>query len=60
MPTALVENVGLSRHRATLIAGFVELMFPVGNTLPALALDKMGRKKTMITGCALLSFCMMM
>ncbi|KAJ4290580.1 hypothetical protein N0V90_010797 [Kalmusia sp. IMI 367209] len=48
MPTVLVENVGMTSQRAILIAGFVELMFPVGNTLPALALDKMGRRPTMM------------
>ena len=60
MPTVLVENVGLPRNSAQLIAGFVELMFIIGNTLPALALDRMGRRPTMIWGCACLSFCMMM
>lgn len=56
----LVKNVGMSPHRAQLIAGFVELMFPIGNTLPALALDKLGRRRTMMTGCTILSACMMM
>ena len=60
MPTVLIKNVGLPRHEAQLIAGFVELMFIVGNTAPALALDRMGRRKTMMFGCACLSFCMMM
>ncbi|EMD00332.1 hypothetical protein BAUCODRAFT_102843 [Baudoinia panamericana UAMH 10762] len=60
MPTVLVRNVGMSRSQAILIAGFVQLMFPIGNTLPALALDRMGRKRTMIIGCGCLSFCMMM
>lgn len=59
MPTVLVVNVGMSAPRAQLIAGFVELMFPVGNTLPALFLDRMGRKKTMMTGCGILSGCML-
>lgn len=60
MPTVLVENVGMAPSRAILVAGFVELMFVVGNTLPALALDRMGRKRTMMAGCAALSICMMM
>ncbi|KAK3073336.1 hypothetical protein LTR53_005184 [Teratosphaeriaceae sp. CCFEE 6253] len=34
-------------------------MFPIGNTLPALALDRMGRKMTMMIGCAILSFSML-
>ncbi|EME85961.1 uncharacterized protein MYCFIDRAFT_186372 [Pseudocercospora fijiensis CIRAD86] len=60
MPTVLVQNVGLSRNTSLLIAGFVQCMFIVGNTLPALALDRMGRRPTMIWGCGLLSGCMMM
>jgi hypothetical protein len=60
MPTVLVVNVGMGAKQAQLIAGFVELMFVVGNTLPALALDRLGRKRTMMVGCGLLSFCMMM
>jgi len=35
-------------------------MFPIGNLLPALALDRIGRRWTMIWGCAGLSICMMM
>ena len=58
MPTLLVQNVGMAPRRATLIAGFVELMFVVGNTLPAFYLDRMGRKKTMMIGSGLLSGCM--
>ena len=60
MPTVLVENVNVERNTALLIAGFVQLMFVIGNTLPALALDRMGRRWTMIWGCAALSICMMM
>lgn len=60
MPTVLVDNVNVEPNTALLIAGFVQLMFVVGNTLPALALDRMGRKWTMIWGCAALSICMMM
>ena len=60
MPTVLVENVGMPASQAQLVAGFVELMFVVGNTLPAFALDRLGRRRIMMTGCALLSFCMMM
>lgn len=60
MPTVLATNVGMSVGRATLIAGFVELMFPIGNTVPAFFLDRMGRRKTMMVGCGCLSFCMLM
>ena len=60
MPTVLVESVEVPRNTALLVAGFVQLMFVIGNTLPALALDRIGRKWTMIWGCAALSVCMMM
>ncbi|KAF2725398.1 general substrate transporter [Polychaeton citri CBS 116435] len=60
MPTVLVENVGMSPAKAILLAGGVELMFPLGNTLPALALDRMGRRRTMMIGSGILSFCMLM
>ncbi len=60
MPTVLVTNVGVERNTALLVAGFVQLMFVIGNTLPALALDRMGRKWTMIWGCAGLCICMAM
>jgi hypothetical protein len=53
-------NVGVDPSTALLIAGFIQIMFPIGNTAPALALDRMGRRWTMIWGCAALSFCMMM
>jgi len=59
MPTVLVTNVGMAPARAQLVAGFVELMFVVGNTLPAFYLDRMGRKKTMMVGCGILSGCML-
>jgi MFS family permease len=35
-------------------------MFIVGSLGPALALDRMGRKKTMLYGCIGLGICMMM
>ncbi|KAK3684562.1 hypothetical protein LTR37_020165 [Vermiconidia calcicola] len=60
MPTVLVSNVGVERNTALLVAGFVQLMFVIGNTVPALALDRMGRKYTMFWGCAALSVCMML
>jgi MFS family permease len=36
------------------------MMFMLGSILPSFTLDRMGRRKTMITGCAGLSLCMMM
>lgn len=60
LPSALTGSVGLDRSTALLIAGFIQLMFPIGNLLPALALDRIGRRWTMIWGCAALSLCMML
>ena len=60
MPTVLVVNVGMPAKQAQLVAGFVELMFIVGNTLPAFMIDKLGRKKIMMVGCAGCSLCMML
>ncbi len=59
MPTVLVSSVKLAPKTAQIIAGFIQLMFIVGNLGPALALDRMGRKKTMLFGCFGLGCCMM-
>jgi len=60
MPTVLVENVNLAPKTAQLVAGFIELMFIFGALAPSLALDRMGRRLTMMWGAAGLSICMMM
>jgi MFS family permease len=60
MPTVLVTNVGLEARTAQIIGGCINIMFIVGNTAPALALDRMGRRPTMIYGCAGLGICMML
>ncbi|KAM0723568.1 hypothetical protein Q7P37_000555 [Cladosporium fusiforme] len=60
LPSALAQFVKLPPSTVLLIAGFIQLMFPIGNLLPALALDRIGRRWTMIWGCAGLSICMMM
>ncbi|SMY21888.1 unnamed protein product [Zymoseptoria tritici ST99CH_1A5] len=59
MPTVLLD-IGQSRNNSLLIAGGVQLMFPLGNLVPAFFLDRMGRRPTMLWGCGLLSFCMVM
>jgi len=59
MPTVLVQSVGMSASRAQLLAGFIQLMFIVGNTVPALALDRMGRKNTMMFGSGGMAICML-
>jgi Na+/melibiose symporter-like transporter len=58
IPTVLVDNVGLEPRMAQILGGCVQLMFVIGNFGPALALDRMGRRKTMIWGCLGLGICM--
>jgi MFS family permease len=60
VPTALVENVGMSAHLALILGGCINMMFMFGSILPSFALDRMGRRKTMIWGCTGLSICMLM
>ena len=49
MPSVLVENVGMEPQTAILVAGFVNLMFPIGNTIPALFVSSNGGE-TLVTG----------
>ncbi|CAM1502720.1 Fc.00g074960.m01.CDS01 [Cosmosporella sp. VM-42] len=60
IPSVLVQNVGISAHLAQILGGCIQIMFMVGAVLPALALDRMGRRNTMMAGTAGLGFCMMM
>lgn len=60
MPTVLVDNVGMSHQLSLIIGGCINLMFPFGSLGPSLALDRMGRRKTMMIGCSVLSICMML
>ena len=60
LPTVLVENVGMSTRMSLILGGCVNLMFPIGSLGPSLALDRMGRRKTMMIGCTCLSISMMM
>jgi MFS family permease len=50
MPSVIVKNVGLSPKLAQLLGGFINLTFLVSSILPSLALDRMGRRKTMMAG----------
>lgn len=43
-----------------ILGGCIQIMFMVGAILPALALDRMGRRRTMMWGSAGLGLCMMM
>ncbi|KXH54058.1 hypothetical protein CSAL01_01964 [Colletotrichum salicis] len=60
IPSVLVQNVGMTPHLAQIIGGCVQMMFMFGSILPALALDRMGRRKTMMWGSAGLGVCMLM
>ncbi|KAH7244805.1 general substrate transporter [Fusarium solani] len=58
--TVLTDNVGLEHRLAQIIAGCIQLMFPIGSLLPSLALDRMGRRSTMMWGSAGLCVSMLM
>ncbi|KAL4899967.1 hypothetical protein BDW74DRAFT_188837 [Aspergillus multicolor] len=58
--TVLQQNVGLEHRLAQIIAGCIQLMFPLGSLIPSLTLDKMGRRSTMVWGCSGLSISMML
>jgi hypothetical protein len=45
--TVLEVNVGLSRATSIVVGGCVNLAFVVGSLVPALFLDKIGRRKPM-------------
>lgn len=51
-PTLLVQSVGMSTQMSQIIAGCINLMFPIGSAVPSFFLDRMGRRKTMMWGCA--------
>ncbi|KAK7228166.1 hypothetical protein V2G26_000336 [Clonostachys chloroleuca] len=58
--TVLQKNVGLEHKLAQIIAGCIQIMFPLGSLLPSLALDRMGRRTTMMWGSAGLCVSMLM
>ncbi|KAJ5959367.1 uncharacterized protein N7479_006517 [Penicillium vulpinum] len=59
-PSVLVQNIGMTPKLAQILAGFINLMFALGSIIPTLTLDRMGRRRTMIWGCAGLSISMLM
>ncbi|CEJ55691.1 Putative Sugar transporter STL1 [Penicillium brasilianum] len=59
-PSVLVQNVGLSPKLAQILGGCINMMFMFGSIIPSFYLDRMGRRKTMMAGCAGLSLCMLM
>jgi MFS family permease len=60
IPSVLVQNVGMTPHIAQILGGCINMMFMFGSILPSLALDQMGRRKTMMFGCLGLGVCMLM
>ena len=60
IPSVLRQNVGLEPQLSQILGGCINLMFAIGSILPTFALDRMGRRKTMLSGCAGLGFCMLM
>ncbi|KAF6819423.1 hexose carrier protein [Colletotrichum musicola] len=59
-PSVLVQNVGMTAHMAQILGGCMQMVFTFGSILPTLALDRMGRRKTMMWGSAGPGFCMLM
>ncbi|KAJ6783674.1 hypothetical protein PWT90_08140 [Aphanocladium album] len=60
IPSVLVENVGMTPQLAQILGGCINIMFIVGSILPSLALDKIGRRRTMMLGSFGLSVCMLL
>ncbi|KAI8405835.1 hypothetical protein FOFC_13296 [Fusarium oxysporum] len=60
IPSALTINVGMDPSTAQIVAGCVQIVFMLGSLLPTFALDRMGRRKTMLWGSFGLGFSMMM
>lgn len=60
IPSILVQNAGMSARTAQVLGGCINIMFMIGSILPSFALDRMGRRRTMILGCLGLGICMLM
>lgn len=60
VPTALQDNVGLSRNMALIIGGCVQVMFIVGSFYPVFFVDRVGRRQPMMWGSLGLGISMMM
>lgn len=54
----LTNNVGLSPQLAQILGGCINTMFIIGSIGPTIALDRMGRRKTMMLGSFGLAVCM--
>jgi sugar porter (SP) family MFS transporter len=60
IPSVLVQNVGMEPRLAQILGGCINLMFVIGSVLPTVALDRMGRRNTMIWGSFGLGVSMLM
>ncbi|MCJ1297571.1 hypothetical protein MMC08_000358 [Hypocenomyce scalaris] len=60
IPSALTINVGMGASQAQIISGCVQIVFMLASLLPSFALDRMGRRKTLLTGLIGIGFSMMM
>lgn len=60
IPSVLVQNVGMEAQLAQILGGCINLMFVIGSLLPTFALDRMGRRKTMMWGSFGLGVSMLM
>ncbi|KAF2019571.1 general substrate transporter [Aaosphaeria arxii CBS 175.79] len=60
IPSVLIQNVGMTPHLAQILGGCINMMLMFGTITPSIALDRMGRRKTMIGGCLGLGICMLM
>lgn len=60
IPTVLELNVGMEPQLAQILGGCINLQFAIGSLLPTFALDRMGRRKTMLWGCCGLGLCMVL
>ncbi|VUC29963.1 unnamed protein product [Clonostachys rosea] len=49
--SVLEQNVGMSVRLSQIVGGCVQMMLMFGTIIPSFALDRMGRRQTMITGC---------
>ncbi|KAF2149026.1 putative Myo-inositol transporter 1 [Myriangium duriaei CBS 260.36] len=60
VPTALEQNVQLSRNLSLVIGGCVQTMFFFGSLIPTFFLDRLGRRRPMMWGSLGLAISMMM
>ncbi|KAL4863500.1 hypothetical protein BDV12DRAFT_189639 [Aspergillus spectabilis] len=59
-PSVLIQNVGISKQLAQILGGCINMMLMFRSIIPSLALDRMGRRRTMMAGCASISLCMLL